>query len=129
MNRLFALVVVAFCMWSTLVYADVPTSITVQGRLTDAGGTPLPAGFKVLTFRIFDASTAGTQIWPTAGGEAQTIASSAEGLWVALVGTLNPLYESVFADTMRWLEVNVNDGINPPVTMPRVRLAAGAGRG
>lgn len=117
---LFSCVVSIVC--SAGAFGAVPSSITVQGRLTDIGGTPLPAGFKVLTFRIYDASTSGTQIWPAVGGEAQTIASSSEGLWVALVGALSPLDETVFADTVRWLEVNVNDGVNPPTTLPRVRL-------
>lgn len=121
------LIAATMCLVATSsTFAAVPASITVQGRLTDVGGAPLPAGFKVLTFRIFDASTSGTQIWPAVGGEAQTIASSAEGLWVALVGALSPLDESVFADTVRWLEVNVNDGVNPPTTMPRVRLVTSA---
>jgi hypothetical protein len=104
---------------STVSWA-VPTQITVQGKLTDAGGVPLPAGAKTLTFRIFNAATLGTQIWPATGGEIQSITSSTDGLWVGLVGGVSPLTDPVFADSVRWLEINVNG-----TTLPRVRLVTG----
>lgn len=100
-------------------HAAVPTSVTVQGRLTDAGGSPLPAGTKNFTFKIFDDSLAGTEVWPIGSGEDQVINTDANGLWFAFVGTVIPLTESVFSDTARWLEVNV-DG----TTLPRIRLSS-----
>ncbi len=105
--------------------AAVPTSITVQGKLTDAQGLPLAAGFKLLTFRIFDAQAAGLKVWPEGDGEPQAVTSNSEGVWSASVGTLQPLSDSVFSSSIRWLEVHVNDGVNPPITMPRIRLQTG----
>ncbi|MEW5874529.1 MAG: tail fiber domain-containing protein [Candidatus Zixiibacteriota bacterium] len=103
--------------------AEVPASIAVQGRLTDTGGNPLPAGFKSFTFKIFDAAAGGTEIWPgSVGEEDQFLLTDADGLWSASVGKDNPLTPAVFADTVRWLEVTVFDGINPAVTLPRIRL-------
>ncbi len=115
--RLLVLSFVILVSWAIGSSAAVPTSITVQGKLTDAGGAPLPAGAKTFTFRIFDLATLGTQIWPSTGGEIQSITSSTDGLWIGLVGAVSPLNDLVFADSVRWLEINVNG-----TTLPRVRL-------
>ena len=123
MGRIFRsfLVFVAVSLAAgTIVHAGVPSAITVQGKLMDAGGTPLPAGAKTFTFRIFDAGTGGTQVWPLAGGEVQSITSATDGLWVALLGTVSPLNDAVFSDSVRWLEIDV-DG----TTLPRVKLVTG----
>ena len=98
----------------------MPTSITVQGKLTDAGGIPLTAGPKSFVFRLFSASVGGVEIWPGGMGEMQTITSSSDGLWIGLVGAINPLTDPVFSETTRWLEITVNGTV-----MPRVRLVTG----
>jgi len=103
-------------------HADVPSSMTVQGRLTDAGGTPLPAGPKTMSFQMHTASIGGTQVWPDAGGEQHIVTSDDDGLWTAEIGTSFPLSSAVFADSARWLEITVDDGVNPVETLPRVRL-------
>jgi hypothetical protein len=100
--------------------AAVPASITVQGKLTDAGGVPLPAGPKSFNFNISGSEVGGAPVWPSLFGEPQVLSSDASGLWIALMGAISPLTESVFSDTVRWLEVTV-DGM----TLPRVRLATG----
>ena len=121
MRRYFVLFTV-FILSTGIALAAVPTQLTVQGRLTDAVGNPLAVGLKQLTFRIFDSQSGGTEIWPGGSGESQTLTSNAQGLWVALVGAIEPLTDAVFADSVRWLEITVYDGINPITTMPRVRL-------
>lgn len=121
----FSVVAVAVLTIATNAGAVVPTSINVQGRLTDSTGTPLPAGVKGISFRIFDEEAGGTQIWPAVGAESQIITSSSEGLWTAYLGAIIPLTDSVFADTSRWLEININDGVNPAATLPRVPLVTG----
>jgi len=93
--------------------------MNVQGRLTDAAGVPLPPGFKSLTFKIYNASAGGAEVWP---GESQFVSSNLDGVWTAMMGSVTPLSSAVFADTVRWLEITVDDGVNPPQTMPRVRL-------
>lgn len=107
------------CALVSSALAAVPTHVAIQGKLTDAGGSPLPAGQKNFTFRIFDDSLGGTEIWPVGGGEDQFINSDASGLWIAAVGTVIPLTESVFSDTARWLEVKVDGTV-----MPRIRLTS-----
>lgn len=108
------------CAAAFTTYAAVPTSMTVQGKLTDASGNPLPAGPKNFTFKIFDAAVGGGQFWPDAGGENQVITTATDGTWVGLVGAVIPILSDAFADTSRWLEITV-DG----TTLPRVRLVTG----
>ncbi len=112
-------------MIAVTALANTPTSINVQGRLTDASGTPLPPGVKSIGFRIFNQEVGGTQIWPAGVAEVQSITSTADGLWTAYVGALDPLTDSVFADSVRWLEIAVDDGVNPLTILPRVRLVTG----
>ncbi|HWO57261.1 MAG TPA: tail fiber domain-containing protein [bacterium] len=111
---------IALLLLPLLAHAAVPASITVQGKLTDLSGSPLPAGSKNFTFKVFDAPTLGNEIWPNGAGENQTLTSDAAGLWIGLLGAAVPLTDAVFSDTVRWLEITV-DG----TTLPRVRLVTG----
>ena len=42
--------------------ADVPTKMSVQGRLTNGAGAPVPAGLKNFTFKIYDQPAGGIEI-------------------------------------------------------------------
>lgn len=88
--------------------ASAPTKITVQGRLTDPSGTPAPAGSKPFVFKIYDAATLGTEIWPNGAGENQNVNTDANGIWTAEVGSVIPLTSSVFNAPTRWLQITVN---------------------
>jgi hypothetical protein len=104
----------------TAALAAVPAQITVQGKLTDAGGNPLPAGPKSFVFRIYNQQVGGVEIWPGDLGDAQTISSDADGLWSANIGASIPLIEAVFDSDVRWLQVIVESTL-----LPRVRLVTG----
>ena len=125
MLRRALLLVTLACLFASLAIAAVPTSITVQGKLTDASGVPLSGGIKQFTFKIFNAASGGAEIWPNGAGELQFIVSDANGLWSANAGSSVPLNDLVFSDTIRWLEITVTDGIMAPVTLPRIRLVTG----
>lgn len=99
-----------------------PTHMSVQGRLTDNAGVPVAPGTKQFTFWIYDAESGGTLIWPAGAGEVQTITTDNDGVWDASVGANIPLGPDVFADTSRWLEVKVDDAVNPPEVLSRVRI-------
>ncbi|HUU44861.1 MAG TPA: hypothetical protein VM118_03940 [Acidobacteriota bacterium] len=120
----YVILVLGVC---TSLNAAVPGQINVQGRLTDSGGIPLAPGSKTFSFKIYTDSTGGIAIWPQGAiaGEEQTLTTGQNGLWTALIGALYPLSSGVFADSVRWLEITVQDGANPSVTMPRVRLVTG----
>lgn len=108
---------------STSATAVVPTSISVQGKVTDSAGVPLPAGSKQFVFSIHNAESGGTKIWPAVDLEYQLLVTDASGLWSANVGAVVPLTDLVFLDSVRWLEVAVDVGT--PVVLPRVRLVTG----
>jgi hypothetical protein len=117
-----ALGLAAACAVS-VTWADVPHHVNVSGRLTDDGGNPVAPGAKDFTFKIYDAEVGGTEIWPAAPGEEQTLTTDTHGLWNAHVGAVVALTEVAFQDTSRWLEITVDDGVNPPETLPRTRLS------
>lgn len=121
-SKLVLLLACAALILATPVWADVPENMNVQGRLTDAAGDPLPAGFKIFTFKIWDAEVGGTEVWPGGPGENQTIGTDDDGLWTAQVGKLLGLTDAVFQDTTRWLEVTIDDNVNPVETLPRIKL-------
>ncbi len=115
-------ILVTLCLLSfdmATVNADVPSRLTIQGRITDSIGIPLPAGIKSLGFRIYSAAVGGAQLWPQGAGlsEVQLIATDAEGLWTAEVGADFGLNDAVFASIESWLEVTVDGTV-----LPRVRL-------
>lgn len=115
--RSWPLVCALFVMCASEVYSAAPKSISVQGRLTDSLGVPLPPGVKGFLFRVFDAPVGGTEIW---SGEDQFIPTDADGLWSAQVGAIVGLSDAVFTDTVRWLDILVLG-----TQLPRVRLVTG----
>ena len=92
--------------------ADVPNSISLQGRLTDAGGTVLSDGNYSIRFRVYTDSLAGIVLWestnnvPVSGG---------------VFSTALDIPDSVFNDPNRWLGISVD--LNPEMS-PRPRLTS-----
>jgi hypothetical protein len=110
-------------MLAAAATADVPTQMTVQGRLTDDTGEPATGSF-FIHFRIFDQEVGGTELWPLTGpgGEGHSTSLDENGLWTLEVGSHDPLTEAVFASPECWLEVEVGDGGNPYEKLERILL-------
>lgn len=117
----FLCTIAAMCITAV---ATVPTHLSMQGSLSDANGQPLPAGQKTFTFSIHDAESGGTEVWP-GSGEIQLITTDAYGRWSALIGSVTPLTDAALNDPSRWLQIIVDDGVNPPVNLPRMKLTTG----
>lgn len=89
-----------------------------QGKLTDANGTPLNGTFTI-TFKLFDASSAGTEIYT----QTKSVTVN-DGLFEVEIGpsdatgTLDP--ESLTQPL--WLELTINDGSVTETLAPRQRL-------
>jgi hypothetical protein len=75
--------------------------ISYQGRLTDAGGTPI-SGPRNMTFRLYYADTGGSAAWQ----ETQNNVLVTNGLFNVALGSVQPLDESIFHIPL-WLEVVV----------------------
>jgi hypothetical protein len=99
------------CSLSTL-NAAVPHLINYQGRLTDSTGKPLE-GTHNLTFRIYDAETAGNLLWE----ETQSVLLQ-KGVFSVLLGGVTNL--DLPFDKPYWLEIKVNN----EVMSPRQRIAS-----
>ena len=115
------IIIVAFALLAAAVGADTPQKITVQGRLLDAAGDQVPPGTYDLGFRIFDQSIGGTLLW---GPEIHSVTIDDDGLWTSVIGSIVPIDHQVFYATECWLELRVNDGINPLETLDRVQLTS-----
>lgn len=98
---------------SSFVHAQsVPSSITYQGKLTDASSQPVPDVPHSMQFRLFSTQTGGVPIWTSAN---LNVTPSA--------GVFTVLLDGIEASSLRlseaWLEPSVSD-----VPLSRVRLAS-----
>jgi len=122
MRRAWRLVMAIFCLiflWVACgplaAHAQIPRLIHYQGKLTDAGGTPLEGAYD-LTFRIYDAQEAGSLLWQ----EAHAGVVIEGGLFDVLLGSATSL--DLAFDIPYFLEIKVGQ----EVMAPRQRLAAAA---
>ena len=119
----FVTALLSLCHFATLplshstAWASVPWMINYQGRLTDTGGKSITGSY-TMTFRLYDAATAGTKQWE----EKQTIslAEADNGIFNAVLGAVTAL-SSVDFNTPMWLSVQVADDTE---MTPRQRLTA-----
>lgn len=109
----------AFCV--TLLQAqDAPKLLPFQGHLTDATGSPVPDGAKVVQFKLYNAPVGGQAVW---NGEVHKLTVNA-GLISTILGSKADLH-SVDFNRALYLEITVdanNDGqitIADPPLLPR----------
>ncbi|MEE8575871.1 MAG: hypothetical protein V3T31_01330, partial [candidate division Zixibacteria bacterium] len=121
MVRFFHLTV---CIWGLLLLlaataiAEVPQTITYQGRLTDTGGQPVDATVSMV-FTIYDTPTGTPGIWYS--GIQPVLVEN--GLFVYQLGSVNPLADDIFTDTLRWLGIQV--GADAEIA-PRIKMTSQA---
>ncbi|MBI3957199.1 MAG: hypothetical protein HY328_00215, partial [Chloroflexi bacterium] len=90
--------------------------LSYQGRLADpTTGAPKADGSYSMTFRIYDAATAGATLWT----ELKDVTVS-KGLFTTLLGDTIPLDPAIFDGNDRWLGVKVSTDSE---AAPRMRLA------
>lgn len=87
--------------------AAVPHLISYQGRLTDASGNPLTGSYAV-TFRIYDAETAGSMLWE----ETHLGVVVEKGLFSVFLGGVAAL--NVTFDRPYFLEIKVGTEVMTP---------------
>jgi hypothetical protein len=105
---------VVFLALTSVATADVPTLMQYQGFLTDDSGEPLDTMVD-MTFTIYDAPTGPGVIWT----ETQDTVTVSSGLFHVLLGSVNSIVDTVFAETERWLGITVAPD---PEIVPRTRL-------
>ncbi|GEM_PF-5549088 len=92
---------------STAANAAVPHLINYQGKVTDTSGNPLNGSYD-LTFRIYDAETAGNMLWQ----ETQTGVVVDKGLFGILLGSATAL--NIPFDKAYFLEIKVGTEVMSP---------------
>jgi hypothetical protein len=99
---------------SSLAYAQVPNLVRYQGQAVDANSVPL-AGPYNLTFRLYNAETAGAIVWQ----ETQANVAITKGNFSILLGQVTPL--TVDWSVPLWLSIQV--GIESELS-PRQRITS-----
>lgn len=112
-SSLFLLFVLLF---SVVISAQIPQTISYQGVLSDNAGEPVADGDYTLIFNLYTSAESGTAIWT----EIQTLAVS-NGLLNVVLGSVNPL--NLPFDCQYWLGININEGAE---LTPRIELTSTA---
>ncbi|KND48270.1 MAG: hypothetical protein AB197_00655 [Parcubacteria bacterium C7867-002] len=92
--------------------AGTPMQVAYEGRLTDSSGNTLGGAGTLYCYRfsIYDAATSGTKLWPP-GTPTQTIATTTDGVFNAVIGQADTLSSTVFdfsTTSTAYLQVEVN---------------------
>ncbi|MCI0330052.1 MAG: hypothetical protein L0196_03750, partial [candidate division Zixibacteria bacterium] len=111
-TMLFGLGIMLFI--SSVAVADVPKLINFQGILRDGSGNPVADGIYSIRFRIYDDSTAGTNLW-----EEFDDVQTANGLFNVRLGDTTDLPNGLFEGVNRFVGVKVGGDAE---TAPRTRL-------
>ena len=104
--KVILFMVVIFSL-SIAANASVPHLINYQGKVTDTSGNPLNGSYD-LTFRIYDAETAGNMLWQ----ETQTGVVVDKGLFGILLGSVTAL--NIPFDKAYFLEIKVGTEVMSP---------------
>ena len=113
MNFTIKITVFVFCLFSifnlppSIVEASVPHLINYQGRLTDTSSKPLEGAYD-LTFRLFDAETAGSLLWE----EVHTGVVISKGIFSIMLGSVTNL--DLPFDKQYYLEIKVGTEVMSP---------------
>lgn len=111
-----------YLFWSMLVvpisqsvWGQIPQTVSYQGILQNADGTLVADGNYDISFKLYDASSGGTQLW----SETHSQVAVNQGLYHLILGADNPL--NLPFDKPYWLSMSVNGGED---LSPRISLTA-----
>ncbi len=96
------------------LFAQIPSTLSYQGILTDSNGSVVPDGNYNLTFRLYTTPNGDTPIWQE--GQLVLVRS---GVFTAVLGSIVPL--EIPFDQAYWLGISVGAGEE---LTPRIQLTA-----
>lgn len=103
---------------SETLHAQAPTTMVYQGRLTSTAGVPL-TGNQSVTFRLYASASSGTEVWT----ETHNLLLDENGVFTIELGLSDPLDESVFDGTKRYLGMTLAGGTE---MLPRQLISSAA---
>jgi len=98
------------------VFAEVPQMINYQGKITKTSGALIDTTVEMI-FTIYDAATDGGVLW----ADTQSAVVVEKGVFSTLLGSVNPIPDSVFDGNVRYLGIKV--GADPEMT-PRKEMVS-----
>ncbi len=95
--------------------------INYQGQLTDSVTGDAVDGVYDFTFSLYDVETGGTELWT----EMHTGLTVDLGVFHVKLGSEQPFPQELRFDDAYWLEIIMDDGVNPPeIFTPRQQLTS-----
>jgi hypothetical protein len=113
-SHVFFLILI-FAAIPLIIHAGTPQLINFQGKAHNSNGGPLNGTFSI-EFTIYDAVSEGSSVW----NETQSAVQITDGIFHVLLGSINPIADSVFSDSARYLGVKI--GSDPEMT-PLTQIA------
>ena len=95
-------------------WAQIPETMSYQGVLTDASGTPLSGSYSLL-FIIYDFATGGNWLWAETHRGIEVV----DGVFSVILGETIPL--NLAFDKQYWLAIAIEGGVE---LTPRIRLTS-----
>ena len=136
-NVLFTLLMIGLLLWAQsagalplrLLGPNVPSTNTIayQGRLADAGGSPLTGAYSII-FRLYNAASGGAPLWEEQW-TGQNGVQVSDGLFNVMLGSLTPIPQAVVTgNNTLWLGITVgtDDEMAPRVQLGSVPFAVQA---
>lgn len=117
MKRAFFITSLIFVLSVPLSWAQIPETMSYQGKLTNNAGEPVEDSDYELIFSIYDVDAGGTALWTEFHGPVAT----ANGIFNVILGNNTPL--DIAFDKQYWLGITVTPGSE---LTPRIPLTSTA---
>ncbi|MCP4582304.1 MAG: hypothetical protein GY839_11880 [candidate division Zixibacteria bacterium] len=101
--KMLAVIAVLFASMIATAVAEIPRQISFQGILKDSSGEIVEDSVYLVTFTIYDDTTA-DNIWWQEGQDVET----EDGYFTVLLGSVNPVEDSVFDGSSRYLGIQID---------------------
>jgi len=99
------------CLLAVSAFGSFPHLMNYQGRLDDVNGDPVIDGSYNVTLRLFNTSSAGSELW----SETQSV-TTVDGVFSVLLGSIDTIPEFIWYQDSAFLEIQP-DGSDP--VLPR----------
>lgn len=113
--------ILGMSLFTLSAYTEVPPLINYQGKLTNSLGAPVPDGNYTVKFCIYADSIGSDSLWC----ELQWSVQVTDGLFNVLLGSVDPIPDTVFTGPTRWLGIQVSP--DPELTPRKPIVSVGYG--